>query len=556
MANKSDKDLEAKSMGKVDLTGRLLADMASLCLSESYADVEFLVEEQKLPAHRVVLAVRSEYFRALLYGGMSESTQRQIQLDVRLDLFKLLLEYIYTGNLLLTTMKEDVVFDMLGTADQYGFHDLQLAISKYLTQSLTLKNVCVVLDAARLNNLEDLTEACLSFMDDNASDLLQEKSLSLLSRESLEVVLHRDSFYATEEEIFQGVLKWSRCNPTLVTETLWDVVRLPLMGIQNLVEVVRPLEILGANKILDAIAEIFTKKLPHRSRLVLDKNVASAKYFAQCTKGNNGCFLLDTTVNTIYGTSCYTSHTMSENNDCGIVVELGAMYKINHIRLMLWDKGIQEYSYFIEVSVDDINWERVVDYSQHHCRSWQYLYFDARPVRFIRIVGTHNAADSEFYVVSLKAMHTSCVPRLIDQFVSPVDNVATIPMHACVMKDGNLRSSNLLNGNFKDYDSHMFGTEGIVVRLRQPFHVGSICLLLFGGPERRYSFYIETSTNYKDWEMVVDKRNDEASSWQDLHFTPRPVVYIRIVGTAGYFIQRVEDFCCLHMECPSQAGLK
>lgn len=71
--------------------------MAQLCMSYDYSDVTFIVEEQKLPAHRVILAARSEYFRALLYGGLSESTQHVIKLEIPLEAFKCLLGYIYSG---------------------------------------------------------------------------------------------------------------------------------------------------------------------------------------------------------------------------------------------------------------------------------------------------------------------------------------------------------------------------------------------------------------------------------------------------------------------------
>lgn len=33
------------------------------------------------------------------------------------------------------------------------------------------------------------------------------------------------------------------------------------------------------------------------------------------------------------------------------------------------------YSYYVEVSADDITWTRVVDYHAYLCRSWQKLYF-------------------------------------------------------------------------------------------------------------------------------------------------------------------------------------
>lgn len=66
---------------------------------------------------QVILAARSEYFRALLYGGLKESNQTEIELrDAPVKAFKILLKYIYTGHMFLMTLKEDVVLDILGNA--------------------------------------------------------------------------------------------------------------------------------------------------------------------------------------------------------------------------------------------------------------------------------------------------------------------------------------------------------------------------------------------------------------------------------------------------------
>lgn len=41
----------------------------------------------------------------------------------------------------------------------------------------------------------------------------------------------------------------------------------------------------------------------------------------------------------------------------------------------------RSYSYFIEVSMDELDWIRVIDHSHYLCRSWQKLYFPARVCR-------------------------------------------------------------------------------------------------------------------------------------------------------------------------------
>ncbi|EDW66145.1 BTB/POZ domain-containing protein 9 [Drosophila virilis] len=541
---------------EIDLGDRFSADIARLCMNERYADVEFIVEEQRLPAHRAILAARSEYFRALLYGGMSEATQREISLEVPLDPFKVLLRYIYSGTLSLATLDEDAVIGVLGMANQYGFGDLEMAISKYLRQYLALNNVCMILDAARLYNLEELTQVCHMFMDRNAADLLQHDSFKMLSKESLKEVLRRDCFFAPEVQIFLAVWKWSRYNPDIDIKTVVSYVRLPLMNLEHLLQVVRPSGILEPDKILDAIDERSTSKtLPYRAALWPEENVATAKYLSRCIQGECRSALLDGDVTSYDMEHGYTRHCITDSNDAGIVVELGTMCMVNHIRMLLWDRDSRAYSYFVEVSGNQQQWERVIDYSEYHCRSWQFLYFEARPVRYIRLVGTQNTVNRVFHVVGLEAMHTSNSPKIIDGFVAPVANVATIEMSA-IVTDGVSRTRNaLINGDFSRYDwdsgytCHQLGSGEIVVRLGQPYYVGSMRLLLWDCDDRTYSFYIETSTNRKNWQIVVDKRNEKARSWQNFHFTPRPIVFIRIVGTRN---TANEIFHCVHLECPTQ----
>lgn len=75
------------------------------------------------------------------------------------------------------------------------------------------------------------------------------------------------------------------------------------------------------------------------------------------------------------------------------------------------------------------------------------------------------------------------------------------------------------------------GSGVIIVQLNQPYYIGSLRLLLWDCDDRTYSFYIETSINQKDYEMAVDKQQEQLRSWQQFTFQPRPVVYIKIVGT-------------------------
>lgn len=131
----------------------------------------------------MILAARSEYFRALLYGGLKETNQSEIVLpDAPVKAFKILLKYIYTGHMFLMTLKEDVILDTLGLAHQYGFLDLETAISDILKQLLALRNVCAILDTAHLYGLEKLVDVCHAFLDRHASEILVHETFLQLSQ--------------------------------------------------------------------------------------------------------------------------------------------------------------------------------------------------------------------------------------------------------------------------------------------------------------------------------------------------------------------------------------
>lgn len=69
------------------------------------------------------------------------------------------------------------------------------------------------------------------------------------------------------------------------------------------------------------------------------------------------------------------------------------------MRLLLWDCDDRCYSFYIEVSINQRNWEMVCNKSRESCKSWQTIRFKPLPVVYIRIVGTNNSANEVFHCV-------------------------------------------------------------------------------------------------------------------------------------------------------------
>lgn len=319
-----------------------------------------------------------------------------------------------------------------------------------------------------LYDIDDLSLTCYAFIDKHAELLLQHESFKFLNKNSLIILLARDSFYVQEISIFEAVKGWIEANQDLRPDDISEVVaqiRLPLIDLEDLLVTVRPAfvpGILDANALLDAIhiktqvkklSGLQGTRLPYRGKLVIEENIAKSTLGAKVIQGvQDGLSLLEGSNHPYDMEKGFTRHGITSKNDSGLVIELNAVYIINYLKILLWDLDPRHYSYVIDVSVENELWERVIDYSEYHCRSWQYLYFEKRPVRFIRITGTHNSANRIFHLVSVEAMFTQAVPKLSSGLIVPSVNVATVEKSAIVLEGVSRNKNSLLNGNVKDYD--------------------------------------------------------------------------------------------------------
>ncbi|KAL6487916.1 hypothetical protein MHYP_G00045420 [Metynnis hypsauchen] len=550
------------SAAEIDHLHLLSEQLGALVPSEEYSDVTFVVEEKRFPAHRVILAARCQYFRALLYGGMRESQpQAEVRLEeTRAEAFSMLLRYLYTGRASLSEAREETLLDFLGLAHRYGLQPLEASTCDFLRTLLNTRNVCLIFDVASLYCLRGLAEACCAYMDRHAVEVLETDGFLTLSKTALLTVVRRDSFAASEREIFQALCRWCRHNGEgPAVHEVMSAVRLPLMSLSEMLNVVRPSGLLSPDNLLDAIqtrSESRDMDLNYRGMLIPEENIATMKHGAVVVKGELKSALLDGDTQNYDLDHGFSRHPIEEEGrGSGIQIRLGQPSIINHIRMLLWDKDSRSYSYYIEVSMDELDWVRVVDHSKFLCRSWQNLYFQARVCRFIRVVGTHNTVNKVFHLVALECMYTQRPFVLENGIAVPSENVATVQACASVVEGVSRCRNALLNGDTSHYDwdsgytCHQLGSGAIVIQLAQPYMLSSMRLLLWDCDERSYSYYVEVSTNQQQWVRVVDRTRVTCRSWQTLQFERHPASFIRIVGTHN---TANEVFHCVHFECPAQ----
>ena len=156
-----------------------------------------------------------------------------------------------------------MILQLLGLANKYDFSMLQQAITTYLKATLSVMNVCVVYNHASFYQLKDLADACSTFVDMHAIEVMKVEGFLSLSQTALTELIARDSFFAPEIEIYRGVKSWlehnkvQKCN----AEELLAGIRLQLIPQSYLLDEIRKCGMFDPEKILDALYVIGEKSL-------------------------------------------------------------------------------------------------------------------------------------------------------------------------------------------------------------------------------------------------------------------------------------------------------
>jgi len=139
------------------------ANMLSLLDNPEDSDFKFIVENggrvEEIPAHKLLLVARSDYFRALFKSGMKESLAKEIKIEEDPALVKDLLKYIYTG--LPPKNLDEIAIGLLPLADKYQVNDLRESCISELYRIVNKKNVIDILLLAENLNLPGLLRYCV-----------------------------------------------------------------------------------------------------------------------------------------------------------------------------------------------------------------------------------------------------------------------------------------------------------------------------------------------------------------------------------------------------------
>ncbi|OEL34457.1 arm repeat protein interacting with ABF2 [Dichanthelium oligosanthes] len=130
--------------------------------SSTLSDVTFLVEGKRFYAHRIALLASSDAFRAMFDGGYREKDARDIEIpNIRWDVFELMMRFIYTGSVQVTS---EIAQDVLRAADQYLLEGLKRLCEYTIAKDVNLDNVSDMYDLSEAFHAVSLRHTCILYI--------------------------------------------------------------------------------------------------------------------------------------------------------------------------------------------------------------------------------------------------------------------------------------------------------------------------------------------------------------------------------------------------------
>jgi leucine-zipper-like transcriptional regulator 1 len=133
------------------------------CNDEELSDVIFVVQGQKVYAHKMVLSIVSECFRAMFTTGFRESDALEIDIpDCSYRAFIAVMEYIYAGSL----PQADLLVEVLELADRFFLDHLKQVCETRLCPDADSAEY--LLSVAQKTNANQLRAVCEHFLRNTA----------------------------------------------------------------------------------------------------------------------------------------------------------------------------------------------------------------------------------------------------------------------------------------------------------------------------------------------------------------------------------------------------
>lgn len=171
-------------------------------------DVTILVgeKEKQFKAHKIILAIRSSFFKGVFYNEMIETKDSIVKLPtISEEIFPNILNYIYTGKI-----EPNDIQEILKIASFLGITSLLEVCDEILTRNLDSDNVLDIFNLSLHYNIESLKSKCLYIIDNNFTIISHNINLQVITKSSLLIILQKQLLKKNAEpiDVVRSIFIW------------------------------------------------------------------------------------------------------------------------------------------------------------------------------------------------------------------------------------------------------------------------------------------------------------------------------------------------------------
>ncbi|KAI0227289.1 Kelch-like protein 38 [Lamellibrachia satsuma] len=205
-----------------------MKDMHKLRQNEEFADVTLQSGDVQIRCHRIVLAVATDYFKAMFRCGLQESTLATVQLTMEPEILTSIVDYMYTGEIELTIGN---VERLVKAGDVLQLDGLRAGCDEFMVTQVELRNCVEFYRFAKLYQLDKLHRNAKQLMLAEFKAIAFNAEFKEFSCCDLIEFIKEDELIAENEDVVcESVLDWVRhdlANRKASLETILEHVRLP-----------------------------------------------------------------------------------------------------------------------------------------------------------------------------------------------------------------------------------------------------------------------------------------------------------------------------------------
>jgi len=233
-------NIQATTLNTLDWCSKTFGPLLE---DSSTHDIVFKTSDgDSVGAHRLIVAAGSPVFRAMLYGNMRESSQKEIELPTTdTDTLNKLLKFMYTGKV---NVNSKCIIKILDAAHYLNIASLEEILVEFVKNSLDVMNVFFFVNVATHKTFSNqLLEHCLEFMYDHANEIFHNENFKKLSNEVILLLCKSSDLNIKELDLFLAVVEWYKHQDQVsetVVRSIFQEIRYPLIPKSDLVQRVRP----------------------------------------------------------------------------------------------------------------------------------------------------------------------------------------------------------------------------------------------------------------------------------------------------------------------------